>query len=504
MSITWYLYASGSDTNGGGFDPLLGGINYANQTSSQVVFDGSTIAAHAATATATIVLTGYTVAATDVGNYFNITGGTGFITGRYEIISVNVGLVTWTLSSTCTTGVATGATGKMGGAMKTSAAISAIRDPSNFDFVYANPSDFTASGSFTINHTKVPNTDKTGSVVALVGTYSGLATASLDGKLTNSSGYDLIFASDIAGTNQLPWERVVYNVSIGKIEWWVPINLSTTVNTPIYVWVGNTNITTDITTNEYVTWQRDTTVIDVLMHGGNGVTASVQDSSINQATYTNHGATATGGQLGGALSFASASSQYVSLTAGGILGTLRPRATTMWVQMASLSTTQTVWGGSTLGPFVIQITPTTIDLLSNGSTVGSVAHSLSVGIPFRLTVGYDGSGNWKIRVNGNTLGSGTNPINPAFGNPVLVGSNAGTNYFNGWLDEIRMRASYLDDDWDLFEYNNESSPDTFYTFSGFGTIIVPARTNKIHLFPTGNSPVDVRVGGTNICTIITA
>jgi hypothetical protein len=122
---------NGADTNGGGFVTGASGTDYSQQNSPHVVFDGVTIAGHTAGVTATVIITGYTVAATDVGNIVQITGGTGFTTGFYQIQSVNTGANTWTLDRNATSGAATGMTGNMGGALKTIGQVITILSTTN-------------------------------------------------------------------------------------------------------------------------------------------------------------------------------------------------------------------------------------------------------------------------------------------------------------------------------------------------------------------------------------
>lgn len=113
----WRVRPSGSNTNGGGYDPGIAspGTDYSQQNAAQVTFNGTTITASNGAAGATITLAGYTVATTDVANAVCITGGTNFTTGFYFITSVNTGSNTWTLDRNCTTGAGAAMTGKMGG-----------------------------------------------------------------------------------------------------------------------------------------------------------------------------------------------------------------------------------------------------------------------------------------------------------------------------------------------------------------------------------------------------
>lgn len=111
----WRVRPGGNNTNGGGYDPGIAspGTDYSQADSAHVTFDGTTITATTAGVGATITITGYTVAATDVANALHITGGTNFIAGWYYIQSVGAG--TWTLDRNCTTGAGAAMTGSMGG-----------------------------------------------------------------------------------------------------------------------------------------------------------------------------------------------------------------------------------------------------------------------------------------------------------------------------------------------------------------------------------------------------
>lgn len=108
---------TGSDNNGGGFNSAAAGTDWSQQTAAQQAFNGSTTTAHTAGITNVIILTGVTGQASDVGNYLNITGGTGFTVGIYEITAQSS--TTWTLDRNATTGVSSGMTGNMGGCFAT-------------------------------------------------------------------------------------------------------------------------------------------------------------------------------------------------------------------------------------------------------------------------------------------------------------------------------------------------------------------------------------------------
>lgn len=95
-------------------------IDRSQRNGAFVTFDGSTIYATDTGAVAILTLTGYTVTAMDVGNVLQITGGTNFTTGFYQIASVTTGgLNRWTLDRNCSTAAGLAMTGAMGGSVKT-------------------------------------------------------------------------------------------------------------------------------------------------------------------------------------------------------------------------------------------------------------------------------------------------------------------------------------------------------------------------------------------------
>jgi len=118
-TIAWEVWGTGgNDSNGGGFNTVSAGTDYSQQATAHVTFDGVTIYGTYSTTT-TVIIHGYTVAASDIGNVLHITGGTNYTVGYYWITAVNTGTNTWTMDRGCETAGATGMTGFMGGGLLT-------------------------------------------------------------------------------------------------------------------------------------------------------------------------------------------------------------------------------------------------------------------------------------------------------------------------------------------------------------------------------------------------
>lgn len=111
--IVWEVRpTNGSDNNGGGFLTGATGTDFSQQNSPQQAYTDLVAAS-----TTTITSVARPFSSVDVGNIINITSGTGWTTGRYQIISVTV--VTATMDRAIATNGSTGGHGNLGGALAT-------------------------------------------------------------------------------------------------------------------------------------------------------------------------------------------------------------------------------------------------------------------------------------------------------------------------------------------------------------------------------------------------
>lgn len=117
QTVAWEVRTTGNDANSGGFNTASAGIDYSQQNTPHVTFNGSTITA-TGSGTA-LTLTGYIVSSGDIGNVVKITGGVNFNPGNYQINAVTVATNKWTLDRTPVTGAGSAMTGTMGGGLLT-------------------------------------------------------------------------------------------------------------------------------------------------------------------------------------------------------------------------------------------------------------------------------------------------------------------------------------------------------------------------------------------------
>jgi hypothetical protein len=109
----WDVRTTGSDSNGGGFDPASTGTDYSQQDSPQVAYTDLVIGA----TTTQLTSSAHPFTSAHVGNVMKITGGTGFTVQRVQINSVSSGVAT--CDKSCGTASSTGGTGNLGGSVAT-------------------------------------------------------------------------------------------------------------------------------------------------------------------------------------------------------------------------------------------------------------------------------------------------------------------------------------------------------------------------------------------------
>jgi len=339
---------------------------------------------------------------------------------------------------------------------------------------YNTGGTWTNRKTITIDHTKVSNVATT--------TYSNfpvlisLTDSSLQAN-ASSTGADILFtASD--GLTKLNYEREYYASSTGQLIAWVQIpTLSATSDTTIYMYYGNASATDQ--QNATSTW--DSNYLGV-WHFPNGTTLSVNDSTSNSNNGTNNGATATTGKIDGGINFYSANSQYVNdgtinlsgsaITIEGWVNATAFQSSYPYISMIAGEETAGAGGSAFLRFGDASLADNTEQFVLNigGGQVklnGAVSFSTST---WYFVVGtYDGS-NMRLYVNGtqdtSQAQTGSFTADTTF---YVSNSTQGARYFDGSMDEVRVSNSARSAAWIQTEYNNQSSPQTFYAVGGLQT-----------------------------------
>ena len=158
-----------------------------------------------------------------------------------------------------------------------------------------------------LGHANVPNTDQTDFPALVSGVYSYLANVNNGGLVQSPNGYDIVFSLDPEGATNLNHEIDGYDPATGTVAFWVRIpTLSHTVDTVIYLFYGNPNITGS-QENIAGVWKNNYLSV---YHLGNGATVGLAD--LGSAGYTLAGsATAVSGKIGGGAAFNGSPGTYL-------------------------------------------------------------------------------------------------------------------------------------------------------------------------------------------------
>jgi hypothetical protein len=344
-------------------------------------------------------------------------------------------------------------------------------------------SGYSFKRSITVDHTKVPNTDRTNFPMLVNGTYSWLATVANGGNLQSSSGFDVCYASDSAGSTGLPYDTDHWTATSGDAGYWVLVpTIATGSDTVIYIFYGNSSITTT-QANPTAVWGPD---YKTVYHLGNGTTLSLADSGITGNLLTQTGTVgAAAGMIGGSALFTSGN--YLSNTGLGYPIATTTRVMSMWMKFTSLSSGIRIAGYGSAGvqgeDFRWEWTSPNFSLsIGNGSKFGTWSQDTNWHYVVAVFSGTTNA-NITIYMDGALFGS-TSSVNVwTLNTPgccVALSGSAGSSQFPGNIDEFRIRTGSETADWIATEYNNQNSPSTFYTISGPTSIAHKRRMSQVY------------------------
>ena len=326
--------------------------------------------------------------------------------------------------------------------------------------------------SIVIDHTKVPNTDQSNFPFLFNSTDPSFATIANGGHVTNSSGYDIIFSTDPTGLTKLDHDLEEYNPTTGQVIAWMRLpSLSHTTDTVIYVFYGNSSITTsqqnttEVWANNYIgVW-----------HLSNGTTLSANDSTANANNGTIFGATATTGEIDGSASF-NGSNSYIDI---GNLGNLPTNGTiSFWMKTSGISSypnaITTSYNSENSGNNAIRFEEDSNGdfsvVIGNGSfnDYSYMQGSMQINTWYHVELMWNTATSNAIGyLNGSQIfNSKSSNLWPATIADLAFGVGYNTDrIWNGLIDEVRVSNVARSADWAATEFNNQSSPATFYALN---------------------------------------
>ena len=360
-----------------------------------------------------------------------------------------------------------------------------------------------------VDHSKVAGTTNISNFPILVSvTDSELKSVANGGKVASDSGFDILFTS-LDGTTKLSHEIEKYDPTTGELVAWVNIpTLSVSVDTSLFIYFGNASASDqqDVADGVNDVWDSN---FEGVWHLASTTGTTLIDSSSNAQDLTKVSASVPNpivGKVDGAQDFSLGDSDSPSCSDANCGGTsdldIGTRAFTIsvWVkpdtsQGNGLAAFQGGFllskiGDTESGWFIalddLKIACGVRISLGTEYACSTTGSQLTIGSWAYVTVVIDRPNSTMYRyLNGETYG-----ISGSVGFPAsnvnhnlnfCIGARDGgagcrDRLYDGVLDEARVSNVVRSAGWIKTEYNNQSSPSTFYSYGALGvqTRTVPA------------------------------
>lgn len=372
--------------------------------------------------------------------------------------------------------------------------------------ICAGANGYTFCQSLILDHTKVPGNltnypavfcfDATIGVNCLENSKQ-LATVSNGGFLQDTTnGFDFIVTSDAGGTVPLSYEAAIHNLTTGAAEIWVKLpSVSSTVDLTIYLFYGNAAVMTD---QSHPTLVWDANFLAVHHHNQlSGTISTAPDSTSNGFTLSDYSAgvggppVGTSGEIGGAagmrfdyLNYAGPYTSFPNVAPFTLEGWFDPTNVTGINGAGAYCIGDNIQGHQwniLFDDVAIRwvIAGTSVNVTFTGGTVGK--HRIVTVLPSGQTT-YLGA---TVYVDGvskslTDLGGGSTTVNityPTTGQFAFTGYRSSgvcgfgdhgpvvNEFQNGIVDEERLSNIERTSNWVVTDYNNQSNPAAFWSFS---------------------------------------
>ncbi|MFC2122453.1 DUF2341 domain-containing protein [Bacteroidota bacterium] len=296
-----------------------------------------------------------------------------------------------------------------------------------------------------------------------------------DADLANDAqddGNDILFTAADSVT-KLSHEVESFNGGSGQLIAWVKVpNLSSTTDTDIYLYYGNSG--TGSQEDTYNVWDSDYKVVQHLQEIAK--TGGGYNDHLDSTSNSNHGEAENGvimdsiGAINGANDF-DGTDDVITIPNDATLDITSAITLQACIRADSVDTSsdgflfrRNVYGldvadtGS--GAYIKMVIDVGGGLISFQSDPGTIA----VGSWYHIVATYDGT-NWIIYRNGVQIEDGFLAGNiQTSTNDLVIGEEYNSSFnFNGIIDEVRISSTARSAEWILTEYYNQGSPATFYT-----------------------------------------
>ncbi len=269
---------------------------------------------------------------------------------------------------------------------------------------------------------------------------------------------DILFTSS-TGTHKLSHEIEKFSKDTGELVAWVKADLADAANTDLYMYFGNAAAGSqenaqDVWSNAYVgVW-----------HFPDGTTLSANDSTSNG----NHGVvsvqTASPGKMDGAACFPSGVTSKIDVAQSTVYdfsGT-DPFTVEVWINPTALGSWQECVQKSERIQYALRAFDTRLNFILNNDNTQSVMWTGLVNEVWQYAVGTADGSKLRLYYNGEYKNSAGHTNISNTGKNLRFGGLNTSEPFKGSLDEARISNIARSQEWISTQYNNQSSPYTFY------------------------------------------
>ncbi len=350
-----------------------------------------------------------------------------------------------------------------------------------------NTASFLYRKQLTIDHTKVSGGSNLSNFPVLISMTDANLKNGGGGYVQSALGYDIVF-TDSTGTTKLDHELEKYVAGTGEIAMWVRIpTLSASSDTTLYMYFDNSSISTS---QENKTGVWDSSYLGVWHMNDNATNTAVAGSTANTNTGTNAANTSTKtttSQIAGGLTYNGSSDNTNTTSAGTIKGQSQVTISA-WVNTSTLLATsnhviymEPTNGGSATTRLALAISGNALGSSSKKFTLFGRTNDADASTIFIQNTTTLATSTWYYVVGVydsiggvnhlmiNSIDQTNTVIEAAFSSTTPIhtpeiGEQAdGSNFYGGTLDEVRVSNTARSADWIATEYNNQSSPATFYS-----------------------------------------
>ena len=305
----------------------------------------------------------------------------------------------------------------------------------------------------TIDHTKVSATQSNFSVLVNLASDVNLQAYAL------ANGNDLVFtAAD--GTTKLDYEIEKYSSINGQLVAWIRLpTLSAATDTVVYLYYGNASATNQ----QNATGAYDTSTVAVY-HLSESAGSYIDSTTTPNNSTSGTNPTQSSGEIGSGQTF-NGSSQFIGIPNQASLDITNNATVSAWIKLNSTGQADIVEKGGS-GGYALKFDGTKVAFGAQAAASGGWAYSttnLVTGVWYKID-GVDNAGTKTIYVNGVLEGSSSSTSSFANTNTLQIGKGS-DGFFGGVIDEVNIDNVARSAAWIATEYNNQSSPNTFYSLS---------------------------------------